>query len=123
MASRLSGAPVTPDEVARPPATAPFGGGGDHSFTLQAVMEMHKSMGELKASVEGLRTTVDGVKTKVDDLIGWKDKILGGAAVLGAVIALGGFFVGKFWDNISFKSTATSPPQIVAPPTAIKKAA
>lgn len=81
-------------------------------------MEMQKTLGQLTTSVDALRNTIDGVKTKVEDLIGWKNKILGGVAVLGAVIALGGFFVGKFWDNISFKATPSAVP-VVAPQIAV----
>ncbi len=112
--------PVTPDAVAA--ATTPgYMPGADHSFTLQAVMEMQKTLGQLTTQVEALKGSVDGVKSKVDDLIGWKHKILGGAAVLGAIIALGGFGIGKFWDNISFKPTVPTPqtiapPQVVTPP-------
>jgi hypothetical protein len=86
----------------------------DHSFTLQAVMELHKSTGEMKAAIEGLTTVVGGVKTKVDDLISWKNMIVGGAAVLGVVFTLMGFAIGKFWDYITIKAPA-APVAIVAP--------
>lgn len=92
-----------------PPATTPMAGvtaygGGDHSFTLQAIMDLKGSMGELKAAVDQLKTSIDGTKTKVDDLVSWKNKILGGVFVLGVVMSIAAFFIGKFSDYVTIKS-------------------
>lgn len=60
----------------------------DHSFTLQAIMELQKSSAEVSTRVEALKSSVDGLKAKVDDLVAWKYKILGGVAVAGICIGL-----------------------------------
>lgn len=67
-------------------------------------MEMQKSLGEINASIKSLSSAIDSIKSKVDDLTNWKNRILGGALVLGAVITVLGFLVGKFWDHVTFKS-------------------
>ena len=94
----------------------------DHSFTLQAVMEMHKSQGRIEHALEALKGTVDGLKTKVDDLTNWKNRILGGAMVLGAVIAALSFIVGKGWPYVAFRSPQaqqqSSVVPAIAPPSA-----
>jgi hypothetical protein len=77
-----------------------------HDFTLQAVMELHKSVGEMNATMRGMKNSIDSVKGKVDDLVGWKHMIIGGAAALGAVIALLGFVVGKASDYVAIKVPA-----------------
>ena len=59
-----------------------------HDFVLQAVIEMQRSVGNLDSKLDGVKSSVDGVKSKVDDLVAWKHKILGGAAVLAIVIAV-----------------------------------
>ena len=53
----------------------------DHSFTLQAIMELQKSSAEISTNLQTLKSSVDGVKSKVEDLVGWKNKIVGGAHV------------------------------------------
>jgi hypothetical protein len=91
----------------------------DHSFTLQAIMELQKSVGEMNASLQSVKASVDGIKGKVDDLVGWKNRILGGAAVLAAVVALIGFAVGKGSDYVTWKG----PPAATQAPTATPAAA
>lgn len=83
--------------------------GHDHSFTLQAVMEMHKSIGELKSSVDGLNATVQGIKSKVEDLVGWKNRILGGAIALGAICTLLGFGISKFSQYVTISTPQAAP--------------
>ena len=55
-------------------------------------------------SFDSLKMSVDGMKSKVDDLVNWKHRILGGAVVLGMVITVFAFFVGKFWDYVTIKA-------------------
>jgi len=69
-------------------------------------MEMQKSIGELKAVISDTTTSINSMKSKVDSLVEWKNKILGGAIVLGAVIALASFLVTKFSDYITIASPA-----------------
>lgn len=106
-----------------PPATTPSEsyaafGGVDHSFTLQAIMDLKGSMGELKSSVDQLRTSIEGMKSKVDDLVTWKHKIIGGAVVLGVVISVCAFLVGKFSDYVTIKSPSSqTQPSIIPTPS------
>lgn len=107
----------------------PYQGHNDHSFTLQAVMEMQKSIGELKALMVGNTRSIDelkvsneesikGLKTKVDDLIGWKNKVLGGAVALGVVCTLLGFVIAQAakYLTITPPTPPTTAPQATAPP-------
>lgn len=91
-ATRNENQVVTPTE---PISTPPYTGHHDHSFTLQTIMELQKSMGELTASVNNMSTILSSTKSKVDDLVAWKNKILGGAIVLGAVTSVLGFIIAK----------------------------
>lgn len=108
----------TPSQL---PQSTPQGvgfGTGDHSFTLQAIMELQKSIGEMNANMNAMRASLDGVKTKVDDLVGWKNKILGGAAALGLVATVIGFGLGKASDYLTWKTPqpATAVPAPSASP-------
>ena len=106
----------TPQPAQVPPpqvATGQF----DHSFTLQAIMDLQKSFAEVNTNVTALRQGVEALKSKVDDLIAWKNRILGGAIVLGFVGAVLGFLISKASDYIMLRPTpvqATS--QAPAPP-------
>ena len=92
-------------------------------------MELQKSVGEMNANLQALKSSVDSTKTKVDDLVGWKNKILGGAAALVTVIAVLGFLIGKASDYVTFKQPTQQPmvapvgqPSATIPPTTPKKA-
>lgn len=116
--AKQAAAPASPEAVAPQPQVPPtqgYAGMSDHSFTLQAVMEMQKSLGEMNANLNGMKGTLEGVKTKVDDLVGWKHKILGGAAVLGAVCTLLGILLAKGADYVTLKQPATPVPVNAAP--------
>lgn len=60
----------------------------DHSFTLQAVIEMQKTLGELTSNIQTLTKSVESNKSKVDDLVQWKNMILCGAIMIGAIVAV-----------------------------------
>lgn len=132
--TKIVATPRKPRPEETPPATTPMEssavyGAGDHSFTLQAIMDLKGSMGELKSSVEQLKTSIDGMKSKVDDLVTWKHKILGGAVVLGLVISLLAFLIGKFGDYVTIKAPlpqtqiSITPPQPTSIPSSPKKPA
>lgn len=87
----------------QPQVTPSFHTGADHSFTLQAVMELQKSVGEMNANLEGLRASVDGLKGKVEDLVAWKNKILGGVVVISVVATIVGFAISKFSDYVTVR--------------------
>lgn len=106
-----------------PSVPPPYSAHHDHSFTLQAVMEMQKSIGEMKASIDNLSASVQGIKSKVDDLVSWKNRILGGAIALGVVCSIIGFLVSKFSDYVTISSPAKTPSTAeVSPPPAAKPA-
>lgn len=103
-------AAATDSEPSTPAQTTPTGGAFgqvDHSFTLQAVMELQKSVGKLEHKIDSLSGSVDGMKSKVEDLVHWKHKILGGAAVLVFIGGAFGFLASKVSDHVSWKSPST----------------
>lgn len=84
-------------------------------------MELQKSVAEMNATLIATKAAVDGLKSKVDDLIAWKHKILGGAVVLGAVLAFIAFVAGKASEYVTLRPVATAqapaatlPPQLSA---------
>lgn len=85
----------------------PSYGHHDQSFTLQAIMELQSSFAEVRAELKNLRSSVDSTRSKVDDLVNWKNKILGGAIVLGVVGAALGFLASKASDYITIKTPAS----------------
>lgn len=100
------------DDLPQTPQTTPpsfSSANHDHSFTLQTVLELQKSVGEINANLQALKSSVDSTKAKVDDLIGWKHKIVGGAVVLGAVCTILGFAFSKASDYFTLKSTVQAP--------------
>ena len=107
---RKSGADEEPTSPQVPP---PAIGTGlhDHSFTLQAIMELQKSVAEINTNLLNLKSSVDSTKSKVDDLVGWKNRIIGGAIVLGIVGTLLGFVISKAGDYVTLKP----PAQAMAP--------
>jgi hypothetical protein len=60
-----------------------------HDFTLQAVIEMHRSIGELSAKTDRLIADVKSQGEKIDSVrlrLAW---VAGGAAVVGFLVAVG----------------------------------
>lgn len=97
-----------------PPQTAPASpsyGLHDHSFTLQAIMELQSSFAELRSDLKNLKSSIDSTKSKVDDLVNWKHKILGGAIAFGVICTLLGFVISKAGDYITIKT----PVQVTTP--------
>jgi len=101
--------PTTPGETAYR--------GSDYRFEYQALFDIQKSMGELKASFDALRISVESIRSKVDDLVNWKHKIIGGAFVLGMIITLCGFAIGRFWDYVTVKAPSAQTQQSTQQPT------
>ena len=89
-------------------------GAHGYDYTLQAVMDLQKSVGEINATLTAVRSSVDGMKSKVDDLTALKNKVLGGAAVFMAVIAGVGYLAGKASEYVTFKPPSLPIP---APPS------
>jgi hypothetical protein len=71
------------------PETTPRFAQPGYDFTLQAVVEMQRSLGELSAKTDRLITDVKSQGDKIDSVrmrLAW---LAGGAAVLGFLVAIG----------------------------------
>lgn len=97
-------------EASVPPG---YGGNSDHSFTLQAIMEMQKSIGQLSAEIKTLsiqQDKVSGKFDKLDDKLSGKmekiddklsvvtHKIYAAGVVMAILLVVGGFIINKAWD-------------------------
>lgn len=84
------------------PMTAPPMGGMDHSFSLQILMEIQRSLGSLSSDVTALRADIDRSAQKLDRLeekiSGITHKMYGASVVIVIVLAVGGFLINKVWD-------------------------
>ena len=93
-----------------PPQVTPdrsIGFGHPEYHFVQGLMEVQKHLGEIKASVDALHKTMDSTKSKVDGLVEWKNKIIGGAIVLGVLATVIGYGVKYAVDNLEFKNKTT----------------
>lgn len=101
-----------------PPPGYGIGMGHPEFHFVTGLMDVQKQLGEIKASIETLTKTVDSTKSKVDDLVSWKNRILGGAIAIGAVLALLGWGITKFSSYVTIKAPdAPSPTAAAAPAT------
>lgn len=94
---RSSGTPVS-----MPEGTPSLASPHDHSWTLQAVMEMQKSVGilgekvdRLSSDISGLDSKMNGFGEKLDKVKHWQAVVSGGAIVVAAVAAI-------IWSVITF---------------------
>lgn len=78
------------DKVPTQPQAEPprIGIGHPEYHFVQAVMELQKTMAETKAAVNVMAADVRSVKTKVEDLVNWKNRIIGGAVVIGFILTI-----------------------------------
>lgn len=112
------------DSIPQVPQSTPNwmpGGYHAHDFTLQAVIELQKSVGEMNANVQALKGSVDGLKPKVDDLIKWKTLIIGGAVTLGVVVSVLAFVAVKLSDYVTIKQPSATATAAGHPPPAASK--
>ena len=86
-----------------------------YDYTLQAVMDLQKSVGEINATLAAVKSSVDGMRSKVDELTALKNKVLGGVAVFMAVVAGVGYLAGKASEYVMFKAPAPPIATSVAP--------
>lgn len=116
MARRQQSSPAE-DSVPQDPQVQPLPSAlPGHDFTLQAVIEMQRTLGQLDANISGLKGSVDGLKTKVDDLVAWKHKLVGGAAVLVVVGGIIGWLIKGAADYVTLKVPAQT--SVVVQPAA-----
>lgn len=103
---------IADETPASAPQTVPKGIGYGHPEYqfVQAIMEMQKSLGEINASIKTLNASVASSNAKVDDLVKWKNMILGGVFVIGAIFSATYFIVSKASDylTISVKDSQES---------------
>ena len=95
---------------ANPPTTTPDNySTHDHSFTLQLIMELQRSVGQLAESVNQTHRQLERFEDKADRrfdgiesaMSGVKITIAAAGVVLAIVIAISGFFVDKAWDSVA----------------------
>lgn len=94
--------------------------GGDHSFTLQAIMELQRSTGELRSSVQSLKESIEKLDSNIERSLqrvdsrmdrfdekvsGVTHKIYAAGVVLLILLAVGGFIVNKAWDLMAEQIT------------------
>ncbi|ARR55367.1 hypothetical protein HY78_18935 [Rhizorhabdus wittichii DC-6] len=88
----------------------------DHSWTLQAVMEMQKSIGEMSGKLDRLHTDIDRLGTRieancdsVDKLKHWQSLVTGGAIVVGVLVAaVWSIITFVPWNRVHFDSAPTA---------------
>jgi|GEM_PF-5079569 len=93
-------------EPVRPATTTPTNySTQDHSFTLQLIMELQRSIGQVAESVAQGHRDSQRIESKLDTLdasmTSVKVTITVAGVVLAIIIAISGFFIDKAWDVIS----------------------
>ena len=88
---------TTPPEIPEtpPPPQYPT---ADYSFTLQAVMELQKTVGQL---TERINVLIGRLDSQEKTLISISRNIYAGWIVLLIFVAIGGFLVDKLWPGLS----------------------
>ncbi len=75
----------------------------DHSFTLQAIMEVQKTLGNLDGKLGAVADRLDKLENRVssldDKLSGVTHKLYAAGVVLAIALAVGGFLLNKSWDR------------------------
>lgn len=66
----------------------------DHSFTLQAIMELQKSVSQLATKTDRLISDVESHGAKIDDVRGKIRFVQGALWVIGAIITIGVAVIG-----------------------------
>lgn len=82
-------------------------GGHDHSFTLQAIMEMQRTLGQLVEATESLKRSADEQRKEIK---GHGYIIAGASAATTVVLMIGGYFIDKMWDKLAAIMAIAPPP-------------
>lgn len=93
--STREGADQTPPKMPEGPPTLSH---LDHSWSLQAIMEMQKTLGELSASIKSLETAVNKQAAAIGNI---KLILAGAAGAVTVILAVGGFIIDKLGDKIA----------------------
>jgi hypothetical protein len=119
MTARRNAQQPAPQDAAPPPAQTPppsLGYGHPEFHFVTGLLAVQKQLGEINANLILLTKTVDSTKSKVEDLLAWKNRILGGAVVVGLACTLIGLAVTKFSSYFMLKPDTPAPTVQVAPP-------
>jgi hypothetical protein len=97
-----SGGKAAGTPASMPEGTPSLASPNDHSWTLQSIMEMQKSVGimgekldRLSGDMEKFGGRMDGFGEKLDKIKHWQSLVSGGAIVVAAVVAI-------VWSIITF---------------------
>jgi len=75
----------------------------DHSFTLQAVMEMQRSMGQQTEAINQLGRTINTLDSRTksveDELSKVNTRLAIAASILAILLVVGGYIIDKVWDS------------------------
>ena len=78
--------------------------GADHSFTLQTIMELQKSTGQLTEAVNSLKIAIEKQDLKLDkvgaSVVSINNKVYAAGVVLAIFLVVSGFIVNKSWDLV-----------------------
>ncbi len=124
MANSSRGSNKPNDALDQPPPSfanvAPPHYQADHSFTLQAVMELQKSNGQLTEAVNSLRTVILKQEAKLDkldeNLSTIKQKLYAAGVVLAIIVTIGGFLINKTWDLLAQQLIPQQPVKTLSQP-------
>ena len=76
----------------------------DHSFTLQLIMELQRSVGQVSESLAQIHRDTSRIESRLDKLdssmSSVKTTITAAGIVLAIIIAISSFFVDKAWDSV-----------------------
>ncbi len=74
----------------------------EHSFTLQTVLELQKSVGELCSEVRLTREAIDKLDSRLDKIeervSSVTHKLYAASVVVAILVAVGAFVINKAWD-------------------------
>ncbi len=88
------GNPITPESYGQP----------GHDFTLQTILELQKSIGELTAAVGFLKESIDKQDKKVTKLEETMSKVTHkihtATVIISIFVIISGFIANKSWDII-----------------------
>ncbi|GAB1393341.1 hypothetical protein MASR1M60_15040 [Rhodocyclaceae bacterium] len=111
---------TTPQDAGVGTSTPPsFSGHHDHSFTLQAIMELQKTVGQLSAEIKALAAASEkaaGKLDKIEDKVsGVTHKLYAAGVVITILLVVGGFIINKAWDMAANHITEIAKAAIVQP--------
>jgi len=97
----------------------------DHSFTLQAIMELHKCNGQLTEAMNGMKVAFEKIETKLNnqaqEISGITHKLYAATVVIIIFITVSGFIINKASDlmiaQMNSEQQAAQQPVLQQPPT------